>query len=256
MLDKTAVIDSIKDFVGSYHELKHTKTNWGEPLVRVAAANDPLWTERVRLISGTHCTPEDMLPGAKSVICYFIPFERQTVISNVGGDLPSEEWDTAYLETNVMLGELKNHLRTLLAESGCRGDEKPPVYNYSTDGYVSDWSHKTAAFIAGLGTFGLHNMLITEKGCCGRLGSIVTDLELQADPRTEKENCLFFAEGICGACISRCPAGAISRDGYCRKTCGDRIYATPMRTTELGTADTCGKCAAMVPCSFGIPGAV
>lgn len=253
MIDKAFITNEINEFVKSYHESRGTKTRWGEPLVGIAAADDSLWTERGRLISDTHCTPEQMLAGAKSVICWFVPFEKETVMSNADGELPSEEWDTAYLETNVMLGELKNHIRKLLADSGYRGDEKPPVFNYSQDGYVSDWSHKTAAFIAGLGTFGLHNMLITEKGCCGRLGSIVTDLELQADSRSEKENCLFFAGGSCGACISRCPAGAIGTDGYNRKTCGDRIYATPMRTTELGTADTCGKCAAMVPCSFGVP---
>lgn len=253
LIDKSFIANEIREFVLSYHESKDTRTRWGEPLVGIAAADDPLWGERAGLISATHCTPEDMLSGAKSVICWFIPFERDTVESNVGGELPSEEWDIAYLETNIMLGELKRHLRELIAEYGFRGDERPPVYNYSQASYTSDWSHKTAAYIAGLGTFGLHNMLITEKGCCGRLGSIVTDLELPADSRSSRENCLFLANGSCGACISRCAAGAISTEGYCRKTCGDRIYAAPMRTTELGTADTCGKCAAMVPCSFAAP---
>lgn len=253
MTDRALIADEIGKFVSSYHESKGTKTDWGEPLVGVASAADPLWTERGRMISATHCSPEDMLEGAKSVICWFIPFKKETVMTNAGGELPSEEWDTAYLETNVMLGELKVRVRELLEEAGFRGDEKPTVYNYSQEGYVSDWSHKTAAYVAGLGTFGLHNMLITEKGCCGRLGSIVTDLELPADGRSGKENCLFLAGGGCGACISKCPAGAIGAEGYCRKTCGDYIYATPMRTTELGTADTCGKCAAMVPCSFEAP---
>ncbi len=35
------------------------------------------------------------------------------------------------------------------------------------------WSHKSAAAIAGLGSFGLHRMLITDAGCAGRCGSLL-----------------------------------------------------------------------------------
>ena len=37
----------------------------------------------------------------------------------------------------------------------------------------SKWSHRHMARVAGLGTFGINNMLITEEGCCGRYFSIV-----------------------------------------------------------------------------------
>lgn len=40
---------------------------------------------------------------------------------------------------------------------------------------MSEWSHRHAAYIAGLGIFGINNMLITNKGCVGRIPSFYED---------------------------------------------------------------------------------
>ena len=42
--------------------------------------------------------------------------------------------------------------------------------------FTSRWSERHAAYISGLGTFGLHKGLITEQGTCGRFVSVLTDL--------------------------------------------------------------------------------
>ncbi len=44
----------------------------------------------------------------------------------------------------------------------------------------SNWSERHTAFIAGLGTISLNCSLITKAGAAGRLGSVITNLELQA----------------------------------------------------------------------------
>ena len=52
------------------------------------------------------------------------------------------------------------------------------THNFDEAKLVSYWSQKHVAYMAGLGKFGLHHMIITEKGCCGRLGSIVTNAKI------------------------------------------------------------------------------
>lgn len=253
-MTEETILNLISGFIEDYQNNHLETIIWRKPIVGIASASDPLWKERAEMIASSHALPEDILTGAKSVIAYFIPFAENIGISNAGGEMPSLEWDTAYLETNVMLSELKKYLEIKFEESGFRIDRKPTVYNYRQTDYTSDWSHKTAAYIAGLGKFGLHNVLITEKGCCGRLGSIVTDAEIEPSSRNEKENCLYKIDGSCRKCIELCPGKALSSEGdYDRMKCGDFIYSTPMRTMELGVADTCGKCTCGVPCSFKNP---
>ena len=101
---------------------------------------------------------------------------------------------------------------------------------------MSDWSHKHVAYIAGLGSFGRHHMLITDKGCCGRIGSVVTDAAIPATPRSDRERCLFKADGSCGKCLERCPILAL-KDGRLRPP---RLLRPPdgkrrhVRTLRLG----------------------
>ncbi len=64
--------------------------------------------------------------------------------------------------------------------------------------------------MAGLGTFGLNNMLITAAGCCGRLSTVVTNLRVTADTPLLTENCLYKKSGRCGLCVKRCPSGALN----------------------------------------------
>ncbi len=80
-------------------------------------------------------------------------------------------------------------------------------------GFSSCWSERHTAFVAGLGTFGIHGGLITSRGVAHRLGSVVTDAELTPTPRPYGDDpfawCLRTSQGLCGACIKRCPAGSV-----------------------------------------------
>jgi epoxyqueuosine reductase QueG len=101
-------------------------------------------------------------------------------------------------------------------------------------------------------------MLITPAGCTGRLGSLVTDAELGDAPLIEtKEACLLKAGKKCGKCIEVCPVGALGEKGFDRQGCWKRLKEN--RATLEGFADlpesthVCGKCAALMPCSFKNP---
>jgi epoxyqueuosine reductase len=68
------------------------------------------------------------------------------------------------------------------------------------------FSHKHAAVAAGLGQFGLSNLLLTpQHGPRQRLVSIITAAPLAADPLLADRLCLGED---CARCITNCPAGA------------------------------------------------
>ena len=120
---------------------------------------------------------------------------------------------------------------------------------------MSDWSHKHVAYVAGLGTFGLHHMLITAQGCGGRLGTLVTDATIKATPRPAHEACLYKHNGTCGACVERCVAGALTETGanFDRHACYSVCLQNAERHADLGLADVCGRCAVGVPCTSTDP---
>jgi len=244
----------IKNYVKDYQELKGTGTNWREPLVAIAHANNPMFLDLKNLISPTHAIPSDFIDDAKSVIVFFIPFEEGVVKSNIGGIESSREWDIAYIETNNLIVDINKYLYEKITERGYTSTILPPTYNYDQEKLISDWSHRHVGYIAGMGTFGINNMLITEKGSCGRIGSIVTNMELQPTERKEGENCLYKYNGTCKKCIDYCMFNAISIEDenvfYDRKRCNDQIYDDNIPQYSIGTGDTCGKCMCGLPCSL------
>jgi len=109
-----------------------------------------------------------------------------------------------------------------------------PNHAYST------WSERHIAFAAGLGTFSLHEGLITEVGCNVRLGSVITDAPLEVTPRKSDDpyaNCLYYAKGTCKECIERCPGNAITEKGHDKIKCiAYRIVVRTVMTKRLGSA--------------------
>jgi epoxyqueuosine reductase QueG len=67
-----------------------------------------------------------------------------------------------------------------------------------------------------LETFGLSDSLITAVGKAIRVGSVVAQLRIEPASRPYSDHYvqyLFFTQGICGQCLSRCPAEAITKAG-------------------------------------------
>jgi epoxyqueuosine reductase QueG len=98
-------------------------------------------------------------------------------------------------------------------------------------------SHREIAYKAGLGWWGRNNLLITEKyGAQIRLVTVLTDMELEPDKPTELD-C-----SDCYACISACPAGAISenREEFDLNACYKKVsqFARP----EIIGTHLCGLC--------------
>lgn len=243
----------IERFTASRPSGRGTRTTWGKPLTGFADAGDPLFEHLRTVVRPTHATPRELLDNAGTVVSYFIPFEEHTVRSNRKGYHASKEWAVAYVETNALIIDLNKHLSDVLEHHGFQAVGPLPTHNFDKEQLMSDWSHKHVAYIAGLGKFGTHHLLITDKGCCGRFGSIITDAVIPPTARPDIEYCLDRAGIDCGQCLKRCPVGALEEEGFDRHRCHSLLQENARIYEREGIADVCGKCSTMVPCSFRNP---
>ncbi len=228
-------------------------TRWREPLVGVASAADPLFAELKRVASPDHLLPRDLLPEARTVVVFFLPFAKDIPRGIVHGELSSGAWSQAYQETNDLIASACDRVKRLLEAQGFSAATTPATHNFDPLTLLSRWSHRHVAWVAGLGGFGLNNMLITEKGCCGRLGSLVTTAVIQADPRPRREACLFRRDSSCTRCVGRCPVGALSPEGFDRQRCHARCTLNASLDRPWGGWTVCGKCLVGLPCSLTTP---
>lgn len=247
---KKKIEELIRQYVKEYSERKHIKTKWRKPIVKFAAANDEMFTRLKEIVSPTHALPTDFLEDAQTVISYFLPFEKSIVNSNVKGRYSSREWAIAYIKTNELILNLNKYIKTELETLNYNSTIIPATHNFNEDSLMSDWSHRHVGYIAELGKFGLNNMLITEKGCCGRVGSIVTNLKIEPSKRDDKEYCLYKSKGICKKCVKRCVNGALKVNSFDRHKCYEILLYNDKLHSDLGLTDACGKCCVNLPCSF------
>jgi len=113
------------------------------------------------------------------------------------------------------------------------------------------------AFVAGLGTFGLSGGLITARGIAHRLGSVVTEAQIQPTTRQYGNNpfawCLRISQDTCGECIRRCPVGSVGKTVKARDkdACHRQIRHVQGQGPKVfgfGGGYGCGLCQTGVPC--------
>lgn len=256
------------------------KTNWSEeindywfdePITQFALADDPLFEEYKKIIGEYHLTPREAFEltfgkgsyHGGTVISIVLPINERIRKSNGGQkEWPSKEWALLRTFQVSFFSELANFLVKFLNEKGYKAvapyqSEYFKRVNEPKTGPSSNWSERHIAYVAGLGTFSLNDAFITEKGIAIKLVSVVTDFEVAPDKRKAKdyrENCLFCSQGSCGACIKRCPVGAISKEGHDKIKCYKYAYGEDAKNLaesyggnrEVGAG--CGLCQTNVPC--------
>jgi epoxyqueuosine reductase QueG len=257
----TISIDEIRAaaerFVAQYPEETNEPAIWRPPLVASAQA-DERFDILPKIAADDHALPRDILPEARSVLVFFIPFHKALAKENHKGEIPCRNWGLAYQATNRLIGRLSGHLKTDLEARGHATELTPATHNFDPQRLMSRWSHKHLGYIAGLGRFGVNAQFITPKGCAGRLGSFATAADLGDHPLvTEDELCLHKRGKSCLACVKRCPVEAISEAGIDRQRCWARLNHNLDETEQLAGLDShthvCGKCQVLVPCSLKIP---
>ena len=131
---------------------------YDEPLFGAAAADDPAFAElrRAEVLHPEAMLPHDWLPGARSVISFFLPF-TETVRSTNRAERaqPSDEWLHARIEGQMAIAALGEYLKGFLEREGAAAVFPTTDARFKMLApYASNWSERHAAYICGLGTFG------------------------------------------------------------------------------------------------------
>jgi epoxyqueuosine reductase len=247
---------------------------WDDVLVGFASGADPIWQQYKEYVGAFHWTPwevfsqhcpgEAVRPEELTVISWVLP-QRKIVrdANRENRTYPAERWARIRVWGEAFNVALRQHVVQELVSAGHAA--VPPmlvpnwtIINSERFSYASAWSERHAAHAAGLGTFGLSDGLITQKGKAMRTGSVVARIAVEPTPRPYLDHqayCLFYAEGTCGKCIDRCPVRAITEAGHDKEKC--RLHL--VRTREYVQENYkfrgygCGLCQVGVPCEAMIP---
>jgi hypothetical protein len=281
--DEQWFVDTIQDKIASHPENSLEYPFYGErvfdePIVGFIRGDDPILEDLKRIIGPHHLTPVEIMawqaenngvpaPDAAdlSVVSFVMPITKKTKDENAAQtEWLSERWAQTRMHgeifSQIIVREIVTHLMSqgVLAVSP---DVTPKMRKkrYPNVGWASPWSHRHMAYAAGLGTFGMHDFLITEKGCGHRLGSFVVNLRLAPNRKRPEDihaYCLQYQGKKCLKCAARCPVDAITEENahdkeacyqkvassikYCNKNYHIFIYG-------------CALCATGVPCESQIP---
>ncbi len=269
----------IKDFISQSPEntMKNAGNEraWGDPLVGFSRGDDSLYQDFKEYVGPFHWTPLEIFTqtfpdtkaeaGDLTVISYILPHTEETKLdSRKETAYPSERWARARIFGEEVNNKLRQHVVAFLRDKGipALAPLLSPLWGSRVSeryGFASTWSERHAAHASGLGTFGLCDGLITPRGKAMRCGSIVARIKIPPTRRpydNHRAYCLFFSKGICGKCIQRCPAGALSKEGHDKNKCRSYMHS---RTEDYVKSHFgfvgygCGLCQTGVPCESRIP---
>lgn len=255
---------------------------FSDPLVGFANGYDPIFQSYKKIIGDFHLTPHEALERhfqtkkqintastSISVISFVLPATYDTRLSERREvKVASLRWNHTRHYGQQLINELSLFLVSLLETLGydAIAPELTSYYEFRLwyDDPGSNWSQRHVAYAAGLGTFSLNDGFITRKGIAHRCGSVVTNLQLPQNSRTNKshlDNCLFYREGTCLRCIKRCPIGAITKEGHNKKKCRDFMEYEQKELIRKMSREgyflekylVCGLCQTKVPCESMIP---
>lgn len=173
--------------------------------------------------------PAEIVKGARTVISFAIPLVEQ--VADWGEMFRDSEilepdlrktmlQDYLYSEVNYnfindRLNQVALRLTLFLQAEGFRSTTFPatfgPAYKHFHDkmpGWMGLFSQRHAAVRAGLGEFGLNNVVVTpEYGPRVRFNSVITQAPLAVSPLLQEKACLGSG---CSLCVERCGGQALS----------------------------------------------
>jgi epoxyqueuosine reductase QueG len=247
-------------------------------MVGFCSGDDPIYEQYKEVVDPEHWTPAEAFarvypeaqvrPNELTVISWVLPQTEATKADNRRETvIPAERWARSRIYGEAFNNVLRDRVVAALDAAGVDAvaPMRAPGWKSKSSErfvYTSVWSERHAAYASGLGTFGICDGLITPLGKAMRVGSVVARVRIPPTPRPYTDHqayCLFYSQGICGACIPRCPVGALSKEGgHDKRKCGAHLRETtkPYVQSEYGfDGYGCGLCQTGVPCESRIPAA-
>lgn len=249
---KEKILNDVKMAVKEFEQRPDIRTKFGEPIVGYADSRNVIFD---MYFSRTICDhPKKIYRPGNTVVVHFVPYAPEITESNRGGDAPSEEWKRAFIESMWLSMRLNGVIRNALETVGRLSSCTNTPLDWNEELCRETWSHKLAAYAAGMGTFGPTGCLKTKNGFAGRFSSIITDGQYadafeplsneQLEEIYQEIQRQYRIKGVKGVSCSQeminaCPAGAISEDGIDRKIC--QAYCKII-DEAIPSPDICGKC--------------
>lgn len=249
---KAKIMEDVKEAIRVFQENPERTTKFGEPIIGYVDATDSMFDMYFSRRLSNH--PKNIFRPGNTVVVHFVPFAPEITESNRGGDAPSEAWETAFNDSMWLSMRLNGVIREALDTVGRLSSGTNTPTDWDEELCREEWSHKLAAYAAGMGEFGPAGCLKTKNGFAGRFGSIITDgkyaqamsplsneeLE-EAFQKIQRQYCEKGAAGVvCSQeMIDACPAGAIAKDGINRKTCQAHCKTID---PYIPSPEVCGKC--------------
>jgi len=256
-----ALRQQVTQYVSDYPKKFNEKNWWRTPLLATDTVDDR-FRMLPKMAAKNHWMPQDLLPTAKTVMVFFIPFKEELVVENHPGKFPCPNWGIAYEVTNHLIDKFSEHMGAWLRENGYESALTAATENQDADEeddtMPARWSHKHLGYLCDLGRFGINAQFISPSGCSGRMGSLVTDADIGNHPLvSKKELCLHKVGQECLQCVARCPVKAVSVEkGINRNRCNQRLHFNGDNRIKLGLGERshgCAKCQVNLPCSLSDP---
>jgi len=222
------------------HENYGGRKIFGNPLIGVAKGDDPIFQKFKEVVGPEHLTPLELWLAENQETIDVSKLRIVSIVFPYVDKIRNESKDIKKLSRVILPAEIysvgRNYANSFKQET-CRqiiGFFKGKSYNAIAgmlsksfsiilkENFYSTWSERHIVFAAGLGTFSLHEGLISDVGCNIRLASVVTDAPIKITPRKSDNpygNCLYYSKGICRECEERCPANAIDENGHDKIKC-------------------------------------
>lgn len=246
-------------------------TLFDSPSVAFGSASDPLFDKFTEpgVIGPWFMKPGEWLDNGRTVVSLFFPIGEEIRATNrAEKKYCSTPWAYARIEGQAYITKFMEVFKAWFEQNGVTAcvPSSDPRFGAIKGGEVSDdsfskfseinettfgsrWSERHAAYVCGLGTFGLSKGLITDRGIAGRFASVIISAELEPDVRPYTgiyDNCI-----MCGKCVSRCPVNAIDlKTGKNHNLClGALKESGVVHAPRYG----CGLCQTDVPCESRNP---
>lgn len=249
---------------------------YDRPLVGIAKGDDSYYEFLKEHIGSFHWNPQEVFrlkypEGTEGenlrVVSMVFPQTAKTISAQTAETkCPSREWIVSRGEWEPLMKEFSGKLVAQLESAGIRSvsvDLQPEFSTARSEklGIASKWSHRHSAYLAGLGTFGLSEGFISERGKAVRISSLIIEAPLTLTERPYedyREWCLYFRDGSCGICMKRCPVDAITAEGHDKEECDsyEEYFAANFWPEDIHRGSYilgCGLCQAGVPCQSKRP---